>query len=676
MKYTGIVVHGKGEARLLGTPTANILMNKSEKEGIYAGYMSVFSGSSSSVFDACIYISTVSNGHKIEAYAIDKQGLELYDKEITVEILGCVRGIQSFSGISFEECKARVNKDVEMCKSFLRVHKCLSPFKQGHPVIIMDDLERENEGDLVYPAQYITHKDVCDILTCSSGIICVTLTEERAYLLGLHAMVQNNEDPNGTNFTVSVDHISTTTGVSAYDRAKTIRELVSSTSPRDFTRPGHIFPLVAKNGLLQERKGHTEASIQLCLLSGVEPVGVICELMNRNGTMMRLNECKQLSHQHNIPLISVKDIEVYSACSQFQPLLQQPSLNWSDCELTIQNYENTPFIFRVAKDHFMQKEIGMLCTRGFDAKKNPLIRIHSECLTGNVFHSLHCDCYHQLHHSIQQIAQDGNGCVIYVSNHEGRGIGLLDKIKAYKLQAQGEDTVSANIKLGWKDDHRDYSFCVRVLHEMRVSEFRMLTNNPTKLQAFSTFNVVAVPFKSEIHHLNKTYLHTKVNRMNHASELIRQMSNENVIFHFDSEQVKGKHICIVNTIWNKEYTQVATTKLIKVLQSAGVMVTVVTVPGAFEIPIKCKQLFNHTHLRGEYGKKIEAIIAVGVVLKGETMHFEYICESVYKGLMDVQLSEGKPIINGVLTCLTKKQIEDRIYSSLPEDWARSALMML
>lgn len=679
MKWTGIVTPGNQEATKLGTPTANIYVTKEHSvlHGLYIGSMCTQTG----VYPSIIYISSQSDHLlKIEAHAIGYTDLDLYHTQITVETIEFIREPHNFSNVTESEIKQYIQNDIQKCSNQLHpwipILHAISEFKSGNPVIIMDDLERENEGDLVYPAQSITPQNITDTLEVSSGIICVTLTEEKAQKLHLPVMYKNNEDPNGTNFTVSIDHISTTTGVSAHDRAKTIRELVASENPKDFTRPGHLFPLVAKNGLLRERQGHTEASVELCLLSGLEPVGVICELMNRDGSMMRLKECTILSKKHNIPLISVKDICAYSEAVGFVPGLKEASLEWSECELYTHGY-SSPFRFRVAKDYFTQSEVGMLCTQSFNPKDNPLIRIHSECLTGNVFHSQMCDCHYQLHAAIKEIYTSGNGCVLYATNHEGRGIGLLEKIKAYKLQSEGEDTVSANLKLGWKADQRDYSFCIRVLKDMGITRFRMLSNNPDKIITFAeNFSIDAVHFKSENHSLNQRYLQTKIDKMNHSNVLLStspspsESSSES--FEINREKVKGKHVCVVNTVWNREYTQVATTKILKVLQSYGVYVSVVTVPGAFEIPVKCKQaLFSSVEDR-----KIDCIIAVGVVLKGETMHFEYICESVYRGLMDVQLDMGVPIINGVLACLTKKHIEDRIYSSLPEDWALSGLMMM
>lgn len=670
MKWSGIVTKGKGDARHLGTPTANIYIPASEyiKEGLYSGLMYT----DTTRYPSVIYITLESDSvYKIESHAIGYTDLNLYDTMITVHTITHIRECIQFPNI--DALKEQIQTDLLMCKestsAYLRVLNSISHFKKGNPVIIMDDLERENEGDLVYPAESIVPQDITDTLQVSSGIVCVTLTEEKAHSLHIPVMYHTNEDPNKTNFTVSVDHISTTTGVSAFDRAKTIREIVSSTTPNDFTRPGHIFPLIAKNGLLKERQGHTEASVQLCLLSELKPVGVICELMNRDGSMMRLKDCEKLSREHSVPLISVKDIIYYSDCIEFSSPLTAPLLEWSECNLTIEHYEQ-PFIFRVAKNRITKEEMGILCTPSFHPENNPLIRVHSECLTGNVFHSRLCDCYDQFHNAIKSIYSSGNGCIMYVTNHEGRGIGLLEKIKAYKLQSQGEDTVSANLKLGWKEDQRDYSFCIRVLQELSVKEFQLLTNNPEKVRVFGEqFKITPIHFKSKNHSLNVRYLSTKVEKMNHSRELLSTVDHGTTRFLIDKERVRGKQVCIINTVWNKEYVEAATTKIINVCKEYEVNVDVVTVPGAFELPIKCKQL-SVSH------NKYDCIIAVGVVLKGETMHFEYICESVYKGLMDVQLSTGVPIINGVLTCLTKKHIEDRIYSSLPEDWGLSALNML
>jgi 3,4-dihydroxy 2-butanone 4-phosphate synthase/GTP cyclohydrolase II len=540
----------------------------------------------------------------------------------------------------------------------------IKEFSKGNPVIIMDDLERENEGDIVFPAEYITDKNITDTLTISSGIICVTMTEERACKLGLTKMCSINEDPNGTNFTVSCDHVSTTTGVSAEDRAKTIRELVFSENKKDFTRPGHIFPLVCKNGLLDERKGHTEASVQLCMLSGLKPVGVICELMNPNGTMMRLKDCIKLSTTFNIPLITVKDIEEYSKKVNFKSTLES-RLDYSECDLRVKWFA-LPFKFRVYKDPFTNEELSLLYRGEINSKTT--LRIHSECLTGNVFHSLHCDCNEQLQKAIERVYYKG-GMVMYVGNHEGRGIGLFNKIKAYKLQANGEDTVTANTKLGFEEDCRDYSFCIRVLKEMGITDIRLLTNNRSKVDVLKPyFNVERVGMSSTKTSLNERYLNTKIEKMNHSEDLVSE-KEVNTLFKIDKEKVYRKTVAIVYTKWNKKWVSEMVRKIYSKLDEYDIKVSLNEVPGAYEIPIACQRLSG-------YYKDANVIIAVGVVLKGETVHFEYICESVYKGIMDVQLKNNIPIINGVLTCLTEKQAEDRVNSSLPEDWGLAALHMM
>jgi 3,4-dihydroxy 2-butanone 4-phosphate synthase/GTP cyclohydrolase II len=544
----------------------------------------------------------------------------------------------------------------------------IKEFSKGKPVIIMDDLERENEGDIVFPAEFITSEHITDILHHSSGIICVTMTEERATKLGLTKMCSINEDPNGTNFTVSCDHTTTTTGVSSEDRAKTIRELVFSENKKDFTRPGHVFPLVCKNGLLMERKGHTEASVQLCMLSGLNPVAVICELMNPDGTMMRLKDCKQLSSTFNIPLITVKDIEEYSKKINFKSSLES-RLEYSECDLRIKWFA-LPFKFRVYKDPFTNEEISVLYRDKFNSKT--ILRLHSECLTGNVFHSLHCDCNEQLQKAIEFAYYKG-GMVLYVGNHEGRGIGLFNKVKAYKLQAEGEDTVTANTKLGFEEDCRDYSFCIRVLREMGIKDIKLLTNNQSKVDSLTPyFNVERLGIPSTKTSLNERYLTTKIEKMSHSEDLIGKKVNTS--FDIYKEEVRGKSIAVVYTIWNEKWVSEMVRKIHSKLEEYDIKIILRQVPGAYELPFACKKISMDT--------RVDAIIAVGVVLKGETVHFEYICDSVYKGLMDVQLAikstlfQDIPIINGVLTCLTEKQAEDRVNSSLPEDWALSALHMI
>lgn len=549
------------------------------------------------------------------------------------------------------------------------MEKVIEHFSMGNPVIIMDDLERENEGDIVYPAQFITENDITNILSISSGIICVTISEEKAVKIGLNVMCKNNEDPNKTNFTQTCDHVSTTTGVSSRDRFLTIKHMAEdNVKKEEFTRPGHIFPLVCKNSLLRERQGHTEASVQLCLLSNLKPIGVICELMNKDGTMMRLDDCKKLSLEQNIPLISVKDIIEYSDKINFVSPLNKPKFLISECELTIKVYEdNVKVKFCVYKDEFTNEEISII--KYGTIEDNTLVRIHSECFTGNVLHSLHCDCDEQLQKALKMIIDNGNGMVFYVFNHEGRGIGLFNKVKAYKLQQEGEDTITANTKLGLKEDCRDYSLCIRVLDEIGLKSIRLISNNKHKVDVFSNFfQVQRIGINSTINELNKKYLYTKIEKMEHSNDLILE-NKFHTSFNIDKESVYQKTVAIVFTIWNKEWVSKMVKKITNKLEEFNIKIHLHTVPGAYEIPFACQHL--STKMKG-----LKAIIAVGVVLKGETVHFEYICESVYKGLMDVQIKHEIPIINGVLTCLTKKHADDRINSLLPEEWGLSALHMI
>ena len=546
------------------------------------------------------------------------------------------------------------------------MREVINKFSKGSPVIIMDDFDRENEGDIVFSAQHITTKQIADILHYTSGIICVTMMEDTASKLGLYKMCDKNTDPNQTNFTISCDHISTSTGVSADDRLKTIKALIDDNSKSsDFTKPGHIFPLVCKNGLLKERKGHTESSVQLCLLSELKPVGVICELMNNDGTMMRYDDCKRLSETLNIPLISVKEIEEYSNSINFNHKIET-KLDVSECDLHIKNYKEG-FKLRIYKDPFTLKELPVLYKGNI--REGMLLRIHSECLTGNVFHSMHCDCDEQLEKSIKMIYDKG-GMVMYVGDHEGRGIGLFNKIKAYKLQANGEDTISANIKLGYKEDERDYSLCIRVLKEMGLTKIELITNNPEKIRALDEFSIRQISLDSNITNLNKKYLYTKVEKMSHDKKLISFIPMVNAEWDLDYNKMTYKEVCIVKTLWNKEYVDEMEKKVIEVLDKYDIKHNTYIVPGAYEIPLKCKKVNKQTL------NKYDAFITLGVVIKGETMHFEYVSESVYKGIMDVQLQDNILIINGVLACLNKDQVEARVNSDMPYDLAKSALYLL
>jgi 3,4-dihydroxy 2-butanone 4-phosphate synthase/GTP cyclohydrolase II len=385
----------------------------------------------------------------------------------------------------------------------------LSQFKAGKFLIVTDHQDRENEGDLILLAQSATTEQIAFMVRYTSGVICAAMDSATAKRLKLPPMVKRNEDNHSTAFTVSVDLIKDrTTGISAQERANTLRALGSTqSSANDFARPGHIFPLIAVDGGLQERAGHTEAGVALCQLSETNPVAVICELVNDDGSMMRGAQLTEFAKTHQIEIISIDELRRIAPSAN---KAAKPGFTWAKLPLNNQSWQITTFTSNFGTDHAILK-FGAL-----DAK--PLVRIHSECLTGDVFGSQRCDCGAQLLKSIELIEEQGSGLIIYLRDHEGRGIGLAQKIAAYELQDQGENTVQANISLGHAVDDRSYEDAVLILQALAVKEIDLLSNNPEKfsqlIKAGIKVNQLPIQTASNPHNIN--YLKSKKEILNHA----------------------------------------------------------------------------------------------------------------------------------------------------------------
>ncbi|WP_291424186.1 bifunctional 3,4-dihydroxy-2-butanone-4-phosphate synthase/GTP cyclohydrolase II [Deinococcus sp.] len=388
------------------------------------------------------------------------------------------------------------------------ISELLEELRAGRPVILVDDENRENEGDLLMPAATATPQWVNFMAREGRGLICVTLMPERAERLALTPMVGNSTDPNGTAFTVSVDHRTNTTGISAFDRAATIAALLDDTAvPADFRRPGHIFPLVARPGGVLRRAGHTEAGCDLARLAGFAPVGVICEIMGDDGEMSRLPDLLTFGQNHGLKVGSIEALIAYRL--QHDPFMQQVA----EANLPTRSGD---FCIVGFQDSLSGAEHVAL-VMGEITPEPLLVRVHSECLTGDAFHSLKCDCGPQLDAAMEQIAAEGRGAVIYL-RQEGRGIGLLNKIRAYALQDGGADTVDANLQLGLPADARDYGIGAQMLHLLGARQLRVMTNNPLKLHSLSGFGlevVERVPLHVGEGQHNTEYLKTKRERMGH-----------------------------------------------------------------------------------------------------------------------------------------------------------------
>lgn len=404
-------------------------------------------------------------------------------------------------------------KNIDQKKTGLNtIEEAISDLKNGKIIIVIDDADRENEGDFVTAAQCATPEVVNFMATHGRGLICVSLSEERCDTLGLEMMVNKNTSSHETAFTVSVDLLGhgCTTGISASDRSKTIKALAdTNTKPEELGRPGHIFPLKAKSGGVLRRAGHTEASIDLSRMAGFDPSGVLVEIMNADGSMARLPELLEIAARFEMKIISIENLIKYriekESLIQKQVEVKLPT-QWGNFELIAYKQITTD------QEHLVLK-------KGSWKKDEPiLVRVHSSCLTGDIFGSCRCDCGLQLHKAMEMIEKEGKGVIVYM-NQEGRGIGLLNKLQAYKLQEQGLDTVEANIELGFKSDQRDYGVGAQILRDLNVTKMKLMTNNPTKragLIGYGLEIVSNIPLDTKSNEHNKFYLETKRDKMGHS----------------------------------------------------------------------------------------------------------------------------------------------------------------
>lgn len=402
------------------------------------------------------------------------------------------------------------------------IEEAIEAFRNGELVIVVDDEDRENEGDFIAAAQLMTPEKVNFMAKHGRGLICAPLTEKRCEELELNLMVGNNTSLHATPFTVSVDLIGDgcTTGISVSDRAKTILALCNpDTKPEDLGRPGHIFPLKAKEKGVLRRSGHTEAAVDLSRLAGLYPAGVLVEIMNDDGTMARLPELAVIANKFNLKLISIKDLIAYR--------LKQESLIIKGVEVKLPTSHGN---FRLIP--FKQKSNGLehmaLIKGSWEPDEAVLVRVHSSCATGDIFGSLRCECGEQLHKAMETIEREGKGVIVYM-NQEGRGIGLMNKIKAYKLQEEGLDTVDANVELGFDADERDYGVGAQILRELGVSHMKLMTNNPIKrigLEGYGLKIVENIPIEIKPNPFNEFYMSTKKNRMGHSLDIFKYKKDE------------------------------------------------------------------------------------------------------------------------------------------------------
>ena len=397
---------------------------------------------------------------------------------------------------------------------FSSIDSALEDIINGKAIVVVDSEDRENEGDLVIASELVTPDTVNFMAKEGRGLICVSITKDRAKHLDLMPIERNNSSLHETNFTISVDaRQNTTTGISAFDRSETIRALIdNNTKSEDLARPGHIFPIVGKDGGVLRRAGHTEASIDLAQLAGLKPSGVICEIMADDGSMARGDQLQKFSKKHELKIISIEDL------IRFIRKKKKIVRKIEDINLPT---EFGKFRLHLYEEIFNNGTHLALTYGNIHSDKSVMVRVHSECLTGDVFHSLRCDCGEQLSSAMSTIEDNGSGILVYL-RQEGRGIGLKHKIKAYKLQEEGLDTVEANEKLGFKPDLRDYGVGAQILKDLGATKLTVLTNNPKKLvglQGHGLEITSRVPIQIEMNQENKKYLNTKKNKLGHLLNL-------------------------------------------------------------------------------------------------------------------------------------------------------------
>jgi len=542
-------------------------------------------------------------------------------------------------------------------------------FANGGMVLVMDDESRENEGDLMVAASKITETQMTEIINHTTGIICVPMERSRAKRLNLPLMCLENTDTLKTAFTVTVDSFKTWTGVSSKDRLMTVKCLADeATNPTDLRRPGHIFPLIAHPKGLSARQGHTEASIALCKLANIYPrVAVIAELQNKDGTMSRGQQCYNYAKSNGIPIITVKQlIEVTEK-------LQEPKL-LASCNISSEIGDKEWRMLCFDSGNYNSPHKVFVYPNGGITTEVVPVRIHSECFTGDVFRSKHCDCGRQLQASMQYIVSRGEGVIIFPSEHEGRGIGITNKVKAYKLQQRcGLNTLEANGALGLDVDARTYDDINGIIEQLGITKIELLTENPDKVSSLHDLVVKTTPMITELNERNMGYLEVKKDHFitqtvtsSTVTPLVKGHEPKIDISGYETASLK---IALVYAMWHSYYIDQIRDKLKGYLCEFGVnKIVEFEVPGSNEVPFKASKIAH----------EFDGIICIGILIKGDTLHFENVSGAVSDGIMQAQIKTGVPMMNCVLSCLTMEQAVDRITGpkSTLEYIARSLIKMI
>lgn len=540
-----------------------------------------------------------------------------------------------------------LKKDLNDTYILSNIDKAIEAFANGGIVLVLDDEGRENEGDLMIAASKMTEGQMTEFINHTTGIICCPMEKSRAKQLNLPLMVEKNTDTYNTAFTVSVDYKEVGTGVSSIDRLATIKALANSeVVPSDLKRPGHIFPLIAHPDGLTVRKGHTEAAIALCKLSNIYPrVAVIGELQNKDGSMKKRQQCYKYAKANNIPMITVDQLATKINA------LNEPRI-LASCNLQTKiGQEEWKIICYDSGNIDKPHKVFIYPQSGLDTTIPVSVRIHSECFTGDVFRSKQCDCGNQLKASMVYITNKNQGVIIFPSDHEGRGIGFVNKCKTYDLQKNKNlNTFEANEFLGLNIDARSYDDIKGILQNLCINEIELLTENPDKVNALYPLVVKTIPIITDVTIYNEKYL--KVKKKHFRNQDIDLVKGSDPVIDLSTIMNIGTlRIAIVYAMWHSHYITLMRDKLKYYLKNNGIIhIDEFSVPGSNELPFKATQI----------AEKYDGIVCLGILIKGDTLHFENISGAVSYGIMQAQISTKKPILNHVLSCLTMQQVTDRI----------------